>query len=215
MPIPSPPGRAWCSCRRSRPRRLSMCYCAGFPARSCSSTLGCSWSSTGSSMRSSKRHAAHPRVLNRQSGRLHGRRHRHRHRDGPQRHCVTRFHAYRLQGAPADVGRLGALHDRQAQVQRVGGPLPHHAADDHLRYRWRAVDLVFPADLRFRLQIDDFGSRGEPASGACLVPARGGFRRCLPARRHQLPWFVFFARTPDSGLPTHPGTCAWLWCSSP
>ena len=26
----------------------------------------------------------------------------------------------------------------------------------------------------------------QPASGTCVVPARGGFRRCLPARRHQV-----------------------------
>ena len=35
MPIPSPPGRAWCSCRPSRPRRRSTCCCAAFQARSC------------------------------------------------------------------------------------------------------------------------------------------------------------------------------------
>ena len=48
--------------------------------------------------------------------------------------------------------------------------------------------------------------------GSCsrrLLPASS----CTPASN--FPGSCSFRRTPGSDLPTHPGTCAWPWCSSP
>ena len=55
----------------------------------------------------------------REPGRLHGGRDRHRHRDGVERRRCACLHAHHLQGAAADVGRLGALYDRTSQVLRT------------------------------------------------------------------------------------------------
>ena len=75
-----------------------------------------------------ERHAAHPGLQHRQPGRLHGDGRRHRHGNGAQRRRRARLRPHHLQGAAADVGGLGALHDGQAQVHRPRRPVPHHAA---------------------------------------------------------------------------------------
>ena len=135
---------------------------------------------------------------------LHGDGHRHRHGDGAQRHRRARLHAHHLQGAAADVGRLGALHDGQAQMHRSRRPVPHHAAHHALRHRRRAVDLVFPADFGLRLEVDDLRRRGPAASRrrlvSCSPPASAGVFLHAGIK---FPWFVFFQK--DSGLrPAEP-----------
>ena len=105
---------------------------------------------------------------------------------GAQRRRRARLRAYHLQGAAADVGRIGALHDGQAQMHRPRRPLPHHADHHHLRHRRRAVDLVVSAHLRLRFEVDDLGGCRRPASRIGVVSARGGLCRRFPARRHQI-----------------------------
>ena len=61
--------------------------------------------------------------------------------DGAERRGRPCLRPHHLQGAAADVGRLGALHDRPAQMHRPRRPVPHHAAHHPLRHRRRAVDL--------------------------------------------------------------------------
>ena len=75
----------------------------------------------------------------------------------------------------------------QAQMHRSRRPVPHHAADHDLRHRRRAVDLVVPAHVRLRVEVDDLRGRRHAAPGSRVVPARGGLGRRLPARRHQVP----------------------------
>ena len=156
-----------------------------------------------------ERHAAHPRLQHRQPGRLHGGRHRHRHRDGAQRRRRARLRPHHLQGAAADVGGLGALHDRQAQMHRSRRPVPHHAAHDHLRHRRRAVDLGVSADVGLRLQVDDLGRppacSTSNSSGTCSPRPRPA-SSCMPASSFR--GSSSFRRIRACGRPTRRGTCA-------
>ena len=72
----------------------------------------------------------------------------------------------------------------QAQMHRSRRTVPHHAADHDLRHRRRAVDLVVPAHVRLRVEVDDLRGRRHAAPGSRLVPAGGGLGRafsCTPA----------------------------------
>ena len=158
---------------------------------------------------SRKRYAPHPRLQHRQPGRVHGDGHRHRHRNGAQRRRRPRLHPHHLQGAAADVGGLGSLHDRQAQMHGSRRTVPHHADHDRLRHHRRAFDLLFPADLGLRVEIDDLGSRGHAAprmwSGICLRPPRRACS-CMPAS--SFPGSSSFRRIPACGRTIRRGTCA-------
>ena len=65
-------------------------------------------------------------------------------------------------------------------------PVPHHARDDAVRHRRRAVDLVLPAHVRLHLEVDDRRGGSPAASRARVVPARRRIGRRLPACRHQV-----------------------------
>ena len=92
-----------------------------------------------------ERHAAHPGLQHRQPGRLHGDGGRHRHGNGAQRRRRARLRPHHLQGAAADVGGLGALHDGQAQVHRPRRPVP-----DHAHHRRSAASSAPCRSRRFR-----------------------------------------------------------------
>jgi multicomponent Na+:H+ antiporter subunit D len=90
------------------------------------------------------------------------------------------------------------LADRPAQVQRAGRAVPQHAADHDLRHHRRAGDLVVPADLRFRLQVDGHAGRHRrPPADVWLFLAAASAGVFLHAGI-KFPWFVFFQK--DSGL---------------
>ena len=134
--------------------------------------------------------------------------HRHRHRDGAQRRRRPRLRPYHLQGTAADVGGLGSLHDRQAQMHRSRRTVPHHAADHDLRHHRRAVDLFVPAHVRLRVEIDDLRGRRHAAAGGRVVSARGGLCRassCTPASSSRGSYSS--RRTQGCGRRTRPGTC--------
>ena len=113
-----------------------------------------------------------------------------------------------------------------AQVLRTRRPVPHHAADHRLRHDRRAGDLVVPADLGLRLEVDGVAGRGRraPADGVAAADSRLGRR--VPARRHQVP----LVRVLPEGLGPAPGraagehalgdgrsspSCASRWASGP
>ena len=79
------------------------------------------------------------------------------------------------------------LHDGPAQVLGTGRPVPQHAADDGLRHHRRAVDLVVPADLGLRLEVDGFAGRQRRPHAGGLAAAHGGIGGRVPACRHQVP----------------------------
>ena len=133
-----------------------------------------------------ERHAAHPGLLDRQPGGLHDHRHRHRHRAGIERRRGARLRAHRLQGLAADVGRLGALHDRAAQVLGAGRPVPQHAGGHRVRHDRRARHLGLSAHLGIRVESDDRPGRGRQPPACRLAAARRRVGRRLPARRHKV-----------------------------
>ena len=163
-----------------------------------------------------KRYAAHPGLFDRQPGRIHGlrRRPRRQRRSGIQparaeRRRVPRLHPHHLQSAAADVGRLGPLHDGQAEMHRSGRPVPHHAAHDDLRHHRRPVDFQLPLHFRLHLEVDDFLGRGGTASALGLACPDGGLGRRVPPCRHQVSRGSSSSRrTAACARRTHPGACA-------
>ena len=61
-----------------------------------------------------------------------------------------------------------------------------------LRHRRRALDFVFSAHVRLRVEVDDHLGRRLAAPGSGLVPARRRVSRCLFPRRHKVPVVRFF-----------------------
>ena len=101
------------------------------------------------------------------------------------------------------------LHDRPAQVLRTRRPVPQHAGDDDLRHHRRAGDLVVPADLGLRVEVDDLAGGGGRAHADGVVAAHRGVGGRVPARRHQ----VSVVRVLPEGLgpaaqPTRRAACA-------
>jgi multicomponent Na+:H+ antiporter subunit D len=88
--------------------------------------------------------------------------------------------------------------DRPAQVLGTRRAVPQHAAHHPLRHDRRAGDLLVPAHLGLRLQVDGDAGRRSTAicrSSGCLAAASAGVFLHAGIK---FPWFVFFQK--DSGL---------------
>ncbi len=102
-----------------------------------------------------------------------------------------------LQGAAADVGRLGPLYDRQVEMHRSRRTLPEHAVDHRLRHRG-ASDLGISAHFGVRDEVHDLRCRGPADSPIVWFLLAAGSAGVFLHAGIKFPWFVFFQK--DSGL---------------
>ena len=178
---------------------------------------GCLWCFRDHLRDPRKRHAAHPRLFDREPGRVHGDGHRHWHRIGAQRRCRARLRAYHLQGVAADVRRVGAVQDWQAQMHRPWRPFTHYAGITAICGIVGALSISsFPLTSGFvtKSMISPRLTAGQHLELA-VVPARRGLCRRFSPRRHQISLVRFFPeRFRRCGRAIRHGICARRWCHS-